>query len=365
MSDKKLPAQPGRSGEAEGAFPPATHAATETAAPTPGYEVVGADPFGDPGLPAHQPRLTDVDKRAAKRAERQVATLFTVSILSTIAFVVCYFAIPEHLMVYVFPIGKVQLSNFALGVTLGLALFCIGAGAIHWARTLMADEEIVEKRHYPLRSSEEDRAGAIEAFNQGAEDSGIARRPLIRRTLLGALAVFPLSFIVPLWGLANRNRKVGVLRHTAWAKQPLILNENTHKPIKPEDLTLNSLVFGYPEWVEDLNELAKASILLVRLEPDDIKDPREREWSYEGIVAFSKICTHVGCPVGLYEQSTHHLLCPCHQSTFDLTDGAKVVFGPAGHPLPQLKLAVNEEGYLVAAQDFTEPVGPSFPEREL
>ncbi|KWX01681.1 Ubiquinol-cytochrome C reductase iron-sulfur subunit [Carbonactinospora thermoautotrophica] len=364
MSDEKLPAQPGRSGDGGQSVPPGTHPASETTAPEPGDALAGTGPFPDPGLPPHQPRLTDVDKRAAKRAERQVATLFGISILSTIAFIVCYFAIPEDLMVRIFPIGKVQLSNFALGTTLGLALFCIGAGAIHWARTLMPDEEIVEQRHYPLRSSEADRAAAIEAFNRGAEESGIGRRPLIRRTLVGALAAFPLSLVVPLWGLANRSRKPSVLAHTAWAKSKLIINENTHQPIRPADLTLNTLVFGYPEGVEDLNELAKASILLVRLQPEDIKDPREREWAYEGIVAFSKICTHVGCPVGLYEQTTHHLLCPCHQSTFDLADGAKVVFGPAGRPLPQLKLAVNEEGYLVAAQDFAEPVGPSYPERE-
>ena len=91
-------------------------------------------------------------------------------------------------------------------------------------------------------------------------------------------------------------------------------------------------------------QIAKAALMIVRIEPDDIKDKRERDWAHEGIVAFSKICTHVGCPISLYEQQTHHVLCPCHQSTFDLSDGARVIFGPAGHALPQLRIGVNERG---------------------
>ena len=91
--------------------------------------------------------------------------------------------------------------------------------------------------------------------------------------------------------------------------------------------------------------------------------PGKEDWAYDGIVAYSKVCTHVGCPVALYEQQTHHLLCPCHQSTFDLADNGKVLFGPAARPLPQLPIGVDSEGYLIATSGFTEPVGPSFWER--
>ncbi|MFM5905603.1 MAG: ubiquinol-cytochrome c reductase iron-sulfur subunit, partial [Micrococcales bacterium] len=112
-----------------------------------------------------------------------------------------------------------------------------------------------------------------------------------------------------------------------------------------------------------LEEKAKAAVLLVRLDPADIKSQKELDWGYNGIVAYSKICTHVGCPVALYEQHTHHLLCPCHQSTFDLAKDCEVIFGPASRPLPQLKITVDAEGYLVAEGDFEEPVGPSFWER--
>ncbi len=101
------------------------------------------------------------------------------------------------------------------------------------------------------------------------------------------------------------------------------------------------------------------------MRPEDIAPAAEgrENWGVDGILCYSKICTHVGCPISLWEQQTHHLLCPCHQSTFDLADGGKVIFGPAGHPLPQLPMGVDDEGYLIAMSDFLEPVGPSYWER--
>ncbi len=322
--------------------------------PPPGCGCAGAS------VPPHHPRRTDVDPRAAKRAERQVALLFALSALSTIAFIAGYTTIDKDRAAVVIPFGTVNLATFTLGLTLGLALFFVGAGAIHWARTLMTDKETIEERH-PLRSSETDRHAAIEALTQSLEDSGIARRPLIRRMLIGALGLLPLSALVLLRDLGPVS--TAKLRRTAWADEQLIVNENTGKPIRPADLTVGSLVFARPAGVEDLTELTKAAVLLVRLHPEDIKDQQEADWGYRGIVCFSKICTHVGCPVGLYEQQTNHALCPCHQSTFDLANGARVLFGPAARPLPQLPITVNKDGYLVARGDFAEPVGPSFFER--
>jgi ubiquinol-cytochrome c reductase iron-sulfur subunit len=144
---------------------------------------------------------------------------------------------------------------------------------------------------------------------------------------------------------------------------------NTNEPLRPSDIAVGSLTFAKPEGLEEddhefQTEIAKAALMIVRIQPDNIKDKRELDWSYQGIVAYSKICTHVGCPISLNERTTHHLLCPCHQSTFDLTDSAKVIFGPAARPLPQLPLAVDDEGYLIAQSDFTEPVGPSYWERD-
>ena len=115
---------------------------------------------------------------------------------------------------------------------------------------------------------------------------------------------------------------------------------------------------------DKLNQKAKAVVLLMRLDPAKVKiTPGREDWNVDGIFAYSKVCTHVGCPIALYEQHTHHLLCPCHQSTFDLTQECKVIFGPASHALPQLPITVDDEGFLVAQSDFHEPVGPVYWER--
>jgi ubiquinol-cytochrome c reductase iron-sulfur subunit len=115
---------------------------------------------------------------------------------------------------------------------------------------------------------------------------------------------------------------------------------------------------------ERIDARAQVPIILVRMRPDEINAAEGREsWGVAGILAYSKICTHVGCPISLYERTTHHMLCPCHQSTFDLAENGKVIFGPAARSLPQLPIAIDEEGYLVAQSDFTEPVGPSYWER--
>jgi ubiquinol-cytochrome c reductase iron-sulfur subunit len=323
------------------------------------------DPFADPGLPAHKPRIQDIDERAAKRSERAVAFLFTLSMLATVAFIASYVIFPVDKIVFIWPIGHVSALNFALGTTLGVALFCIGAGAVHWARTLMSDVEVADERH-PIAAEPEVRAKVMADFAAGAEESGFGRRKLIRTTMFGALALVPLSGVVLLRDLGPLPEKK--LRSTLWAKGKQLINMNTNEPLRPEDIVVGSLTFAMPEGLEEdshdfQKEIAKAALMIVRIQPDDIKDKRELEWSHEGIVAYSKICTHVGCPISLYEQQTHHVLCPCHQSTFDLSDGARVIFGPAGHALPQLRIAVNAEGNLEALGDFEEPVGPSFWER--
>lgn len=323
------------------------------------------DPFADPGLPAHMPRIQDIDERAAKRSERAVALMFTLSMLATIGFIASYVIFPVDQIVYIWPLGHVSALNFSLGMTLGLALFLIGTGAVHWARTLMSDVEVADDRH-PIEAEPEVKAKVMADFAAGAKESAIGRRKLIRNTMFGALALVPLSGVVLLRDLGPLPEKK--LRSTLWAKGKLLVNMNTMEPLRPEDVVVGSLTFAMPEGLEEdahdfQTQIAKAALMIIRIEPENIKDKREREWAHEGIVAFSKICTHVGCPISLYEQQTHHVLCPCHQSTFDLSDGARVIFGPAGHPLPQLRIGVNSEGNLEALGDFEEPVGPAFWER--
>ncbi|MEI5527555.1 Rieske 2Fe-2S domain-containing protein [Streptomyces brasiliscabiei] len=323
------------------------------------------NPFADPGLPPHEHRIQDIDERAAKRSERTVALLFTVSMLATVAFIASYLVIDVDKSIYVWPIGHISALNFALGMTLGVSLFCIGAGAVHWARTLMSDVEVADERH-PIEAPPEVKAKVLADFKAGAEESVIGRRKLIRTTMFGALALFPLSGVFLLGDLGPAPGTK--LRHTTWAKGKKLVNMNTNEPLRPSDVAVGSLTFAMPEGLDEHDHdfqknIAKDALMIIRIQPADIKDKRELEWSHEGIVAYSKICTHVGCPISLYEQQTHHALCPCHQSTFDLADGGRVIFGPAGHALPQLRITVGEDGYLEAVSDFEEPVGPSFWER--
>lgn len=323
------------------------------------------DPFADPGLPAHQPRIQDIDERAADRSERAVAFMFTLSMLATVGFIASFVIFPVDKIVYIFPFGHVSALNFSLGLTLGVALFAIGAGAVHWARTLMSDVEVADERH-AISAEPEVKAKVLADFAAGAEESAFGRRKLVRNTMFGALALVPLAGVVLLRDLGPLPEKK--LRSTLWAKGKQLVNMNTMEPLRPEDVTVGSLTFAMPEGLSEHAEdfqkqIAKAALMIIRIEPSNIKDKREREWAHEGIVAFSKICTHVGCPISLYEQQTHHVLCPCHQSTFDLSDGARVIFGPAGHALPQLRIGVNSEGNLEALGDFDEPVGPAFWER--
>lgn len=321
--------------------------------------------FANPGLPPHVPRMSDLDERAAKRAEKQVATLFGLSSLATIVFIVAYFAIdPEH-SAFIPGIGEANLYNVVLGVLLAIALLGVGVGAVHWAKTLMPDAESVELRH-TQRASDADRQRVVTNLTEGGTNAQLNRRPLIKFSLLGALALPPLALVLPLVGGLGPLPKNG-LSTTIWKKGDRLVRDPERTPIRADQVTIGSVFHVLPESIKDsehvLEDKAKAAVLLMRLNPEDIKPAKERDWGHDGIVAYSKICTHVGCPVGLYEQQTHHLLCPCHQSTFDVTQDCKVIFGPAKRPLPQLKITVDSEGYLVADAPFHEAVGPSFWER--
>jgi ubiquinol-cytochrome c reductase iron-sulfur subunit len=338
---------------------------------SPGREVVPTDRgtavpvrFENPGLVPHRARMSDVDPKAAKRAERQVATLFGISALGTLLTLIAYFSIKfDTPMSFMQHLARTRLSTELLGIGLFLALFGLGAGAVHWAKTLMPDEERVEDRHLQ-RGSDADRRDAVNILKEGAAESGLGRRPLIRNSLIGALALAPLPAVA---FLRDTGPMPGnSLSTTMWKEGLKLLKDPQGTPVKASDLVIGSVVHIVPEGINDvedyLEEKAKAAVLLMRLEPNQL-DPVSVPGSYEGIVAYSKICTHMGCPVALYEQQTHHLLCPCHQSTFDVTQNCKVIFGPAKRALPQLAITVDADGYLVAKEGFREAVGPSFWER--
>ncbi|WP_394251912.1 cytochrome bc1 complex Rieske iron-sulfur subunit [Arthrobacter pityocampae] len=331
----------------------------------PGSSVTVATPgrtpeqFENPGLPPHRPRLADRDPRAEKRAERQVALLFFISILGTLLFFAGYFFVELDQT-----IARLRLQNLLLGLGTAFAMLGIGVGIVHWAKTLMPDHEVTESRH-EIRP-EQDRRDAEKIVNDILDESGIKRRPLIRNTLLGAALLAPLPAIAIFRDLGPLPGDV--LKQTMWDTGVRLTRDPSGTPIRASDVTIGSAFHVIPEGLNEaehkLEEKAKAVVLLMRLDPEELNpSPGREDWAYDGIVAYSKICTHVGCPVALYEQQTHHLLCPCHQSTFDLEQECKVIFGPAARPLPQLPIEVDSEGYLVASSDFQEPVGPSFWER--
>ena len=346
----------------------ATAASSEIEKSTPrvvssGTVVVAPDAFVNPGLPPHRERATDLDPKKEKAAEHRVGGLFLLSIVGSVFAIVAYI---------IFPItpgdpDSIRMNNLMLGIGISLALLSIGFGTIYWAKNLMKGGEWVEARH-GTRGKESTRQAAAEVFTLGNEESGFGRRTLIRNSLIGALVVSPLPAVVMFRDLAPLADPVPLLKKTLWAKDVHLARDLSGTRIKASDVTLGSVFHVVPENLADadhkLEEKAKAAVLLMRLKPEDLHvSPERADWNYQGIVAYSKICTHVGCPVALYEQQTHHLLCPCHQSQFDITREAQVIFGPAKRALPQLPITVDSEGYLVARSDFNEPVGPSFWER--
>ncbi|GAB3617603.1 Rieske 2Fe-2S domain-containing protein [Okibacterium endophyticum] len=356
-------AQDGNSGADLAAAGDHGHSSAESA----GTAVVVSDAIENPGHPAHRSRVTDLDPKKDKKAERTVYTLFYLSIAGSIFAIAAYMAFPiepENLL-------SVRLNNMFVGLGMALALLGIGIGAVHWGKALMADHESVDERH-PVRGTDTTRARAVEIFDEANQESGFGRRSLIRNSLIGALLVFPLPAVVLFRGLAPEGEDpVELLSHTMWKEGSRLARDPSGVPIKASEVTIGSVFHVIPEELASmghdegmLEEKAKAVVLLMRLQPEDLVEQEDRkDWSYDGIVAYSKVCTHVGCPVALYEQQTHHLLCPCHQSQFDVTNHCAVIFGPAARPLPQLPIAVDDEGYLIAQSDFREPVGPSFWER--
>ncbi len=331
------------------------------------------DRFSNPGLPPHVPRRADVDDKAARRAATQVVVLFTVSALSSILFLVAYYVIDPQLKGTIIGIGEVNLFHVVLGLTMGLSLLGIGLGAIHWAKTLMPDVEEVEERH-AQSSPEDDRQVVAQTLSHGWRSSQLNRRTAILGSAGGALGLFALPLVVPVVaGLGPRPRDE--LFTTNWEAGRRLMIDPSGTPIRAADVTQGSVFHVMPDGFvgEGAHELSaeevmisksKDQVILVKLDPADIRSQKQRDWGVDGIVAYSKVCTHVGCPVALYEQQTHHLLCPCHQSTFDMTNDCEVIFGPARRPLPQLPITLDDEGYIVAADSFREPVGVSFFERE-
>jgi ubiquinol-cytochrome c reductase iron-sulfur subunit len=288
-----------------------------------------------------------------------------VSAFGTLLLIFSFFFIPDDVFIFVPILGNQNAHQLGLGLGMAISLFFIGMGAIHWAKTLMPDTEVVAQRH-EFRSPDSERKDFVTAVKEGAAASGLGRRSLIKRSLGAALGLSALSPLILLRDLGPLPGKE--LEKTTWKSGTYLVTDPGNRRIKASDLEVGAVAQVLPE-IEDpehrkLSDIAKDAVLLIRLRPQEFNLEADRlAMTHDGIIAFSKICSHMGCAVALYEQQTKHLLCPCHQSTFDVTRAAKVIFGPSARPLPQLDITIDQEGYLLARQPFSEPVGPSFWER--
>lgn len=306
--------------------------------PTGGVSTDGRTALGGP----------DDAGRSERSAERIVSAFFLLSAAGAVFFFVTYWIHAKNGL----------FVNALLGTSLAVALFGMGMGAVLWAKMLMPAEEAVQERH-PFGSPQDSADEAGRAWNAGVAGSGIARRPLLRRSLLLAGGLLVLPVLAPLRSLGEKPK--GELKHTRWSPGArLVLADGT--PLKLDSIELNGIATVFPEGHTDVESGASSSALLIRLPVGEVTD-RIRPKSHQGYVVFSQICTHAGCPARLYSQQTHTLVCPCHQSQFKVLQGAKPVAGPATRPLPQLAITASDDGYLRAVRDFDEPVGPGFWER--
>ena len=274
--------------------------------------------------------------------ERVAALAFAVSTIASVALAVVYWRG-----------GQTQLE----GVCLFLVTGGIGFGIVSWAKHATPHDEVTEERHSVASSEEsfEEVAAEVEA------SATLDRRRLLVGLAGSAFAAMGAALLFPIRSLGPRPGKD--LKHTPYAGGGMRVVTEDGETVHANDVPVDGVL---TVWPEGHTHAADAPTLLIRTRGDQHFRPRagREDWTVGGIVAYSKLCTHVGCPVGLYQAEDGLLLCPCHQSTFDVYDGARPVFGPAARSLPQLPLAVDDDGYLIATDDFSGPVGPGYWDRD-
>lgn len=298
-------------------------------------------------LSPDDPRLAPAS-RHPRRTAGIVAVCFILSFAATVTLATVYSLG-----------GQPQIEGGMLGIALGL----FGAGLTTWGKYLVPKGPFVEARDYEdrhdLPSKPEDRQAVVGAFGRGA--SIFARRKLLGLLSLAGAAVGAV-FIFPLRSLGPQPKLA--LFHTAW-KPGTRMVQGDGTPVQVQDIEVGGYLTVFPEGGEadpDIQQTSQTLLIRVAAEPLATKQG-PTSWSPDGYLAFSKVCTHAGCPVSLYEAETQQLLCPCHQSLFDILQGAYPIFGPAPRPLPQLPIYADADGYLRARSDYLEAIGPGFWER--
>jgi quinol---cytochrome c reductase iron-sulfur subunit len=277
-----------------------------------------------------------IDPADERRAERIVLAAFAVSFLAGISLLILYIVG-----------GQTQLE----GVLLTLCLGGIGVGIVVWGKRLIPAGIHVEDRH-PIGGGQQATEDLAEAIT---EEAGFSRRRLLIGALGATVAGLAAALAIPVLSLGPAPGRS--LFQTSW-KQGAKLAIRGGQPLRLNDLPLGGVLTVFPDG--DATDPNSAT-LVIRVDPSLLQlDAEHLAWAPEGLVAYSKVCTHAGCPVGLYRSAQHTLICPCHQSEFDVLAGARPINGPAARPLPQLPIQQAADGTFVALGDFPEPVGPSF-----
>jgi ubiquinol-cytochrome c reductase iron-sulfur subunit len=298
----------------------------------------------------HPPTAPDQDPSerhtgAPAWAERLVALLLLLTPIAAVVFVALFTLHPNT-----------QLLGLALGVTLAL----LAAALVLAGRWLVPQETKVEQR--PQLADPEKAQQVRERVAAGAE--GITRRRLLAGAAGAAGVGLTAAVVIPVVALGPGLEEQ--LRRTPWHTGRTLVDEHG-TPILAADVIERSFLTAFPQYA-DLEDLG-SPVVVVRVDPATLKLPPERAgWAPEGILAYSKICTHAACAISLFrdplspstESKGPALVCPCHYSTFDVLDGGSVEFGPAGRPLPQLPLTIDATGVLRAAGPMSGPVGPSW-----
>ncbi len=268
--------------------------------------------------------------------------------LPAAAFVVAIAAIAGFVVSYVDDADTQKLGVFAF-----LALAGIGTGMVLWAKRYMTPGHPEIEPRGRLGSTEAE----VEAFHADFElgEYELERRGLLTKLLVGALGATGLGALVPLLSLGPDPDTT--FKVTPWSRGKRLV-DIAGNPLRPDDVNEDGVITVFPDGAVG-DELAQT--LLIGIQPGKFRPVAGREsWTVGNVAAFSKVCTHAGCPVGLYQAAQGLLLCPCHQSTFDVNNGCQPVFGPAATPLPQLPLGLDGDGFLVAEGDLSAPPGPGF-----
>lgn len=329
----------------------------------------------------YEPQFPVPGTRAERRVERTVALMFLLAGAAAVAFLVVYIAWPWE---YQPGSGEQRLYTALLGVTLGLALLGVAAGLVTWAKRLVPHEVAIETRH-DQPSSQADRTMMAATLGNMVDESGVTRRPLLKGALVLGLAPLGAVAVAPLIGGLIKDpheNRTGIegfdaspQDYTGWNPEfnhgrPVRLVRPDGSPIRPGDVSAGGQLTVFPGIPGGAtNRYADSPTLLIHLRVEDAAELRENLYPMNAtsmagnFVAYSKICTHAGCPPSLYEQETNRLLCPCHQSQFEITDNARPVFGPATRSLAMLPIGLDSEGFFIATRDYQVPVGPSYWER--